>query len=247
MLNRMIKIFAPLAMVFLLTACTTEVYSNLSEHDANQMVQVLAGKGIDAERSVATDGTYAISVSRGAFSRAISELNAQGLPRKSFGSLGEVFNSDKLVSTPFEERARFMHAMNEELSKSLTDINGVVSARVLVNLPEANDFNAQAQSPRASVFIYQSEGTDLSKAVPTIKNLVVNSIHNLDYSAVTVALFDAATTSSTQSGAYLGDTGLKLSNLIGMLLLGFLALIGLRYAFSGGSKGKSDKKLTSNV
>lgn len=247
MLNRFIKIFAPLALMLMLSACTTEVYSNLTEHDANQMVQVLAGKGIDAERSVSTDGTFAISVPRSDFSRAISELNARGLPRKSFGSLGEVFNSDKLVSTPFEERARFMHAMNEELSKSLTEINGVVSARVLINLPEANDFNAQAQSPRASVFIYQSEGTDLSQAVPTIKNLVVNSVHNLDYSAVTVALFDAAATSQTPSGAYLGGSGLKISSLIGMLLLGFLALIGLRYAFSGGSKGKSDKKLTSNV
>ena len=247
MLNRFIKICIPLMMMLALSACTTEVYSNLTEHDANQMVQVLAGKGIDADRSAGTDGSFAISVSRGDFSRAITELNAQGLPRKSFGSLGEVFNSDKLVSTPFEERARFMHAMNEELSKSLTDINGVTSARVLINLPEANDFNAKAQSPRASVFIYQSEGTDLSQSVPTIKNLVVNSVHNLDYSAVTVALFDAATTSSTQSGSYLAGTGIKFSNLIGMLLLGFLALVGLRYAFSSGGKGKSDKKLTSNT
>lgn len=247
MLKRFIKIFAPLVVMLALTACTTEVYSNLTEQDANQMVQVLAGKGIDADRTVAADGSFAISVARGDFSRAISELSARGLPRKSFGSLGEVFNSDKLVSTPFEERARFMHAMNEELSKSLTDINGVVSARVLINLPESNDFNAKAQSPRASVFIYQSEGTDLSQSVPTIKNLVVNSVHNLDYSAVTVALFDAASTSSTQPSAHFAGTSIKFSSLITMLLLGFLALIGLRFAFSGGSKGKSDKKLPSNV
>ena len=83
--------------------------------------------------------------------------------------------------------------------------------------------------------------------MPTIKNLIVNSVHNLDYSAVTVALFDAATTSSTSNSSYLAGTGLKLSSLIGMVLLGFLALFGLRFAFSSGSKGKSDKRLPNNL
>ena len=91
MLNRFIKICIPLMMMLALSACTTEVYSNLTEHDANQMVQVLAGKGIDADRSVGTDGSFAISVSRGDFSRAITELNAQGLPRKKLWLSGRGF------------------------------------------------------------------------------------------------------------------------------------------------------------
>ena len=107
MLNRLFKILTPLAMMLFLSACTTEVYSNLSEHDANQMVQVLATRGIDAERSVASNGTYAISVSRGDFSRAITELNAQGLLRKSFGSLGEVFN----LTNWFQRHLKSAHAL----------------------------------------------------------------------------------------------------------------------------------------
>lgn len=248
MFNRIIKIITPLALMLVLSACTSEVYSNLNERDANEMVQVLSRDGIDAERSVSADGKYSISVSRGDFSRALSQLSANGLPRKDFGSLGQVFNSEKLVSTPFEERARFMHAMNEELSKSLTEIDGVLSARVLINLPEANNaMDRDSQSPRASVFIYQAEGADLRQSVPTIKNLVVNSVHNLDYSAVTVALFNASSTPNAASQSVFRSGSMNFTNLIGMVLLGLLALFGLKFAFSGNGKGKSDKTLRDNA
>ena len=226
---------ASLALAVALAGCSTELYSNLSEREANQMVQVLARDGIDATRSSSADGKFKISVASADFSLAVAKLSAAGLPRKDYGSLGEVFNADKLVSTPFEERARFMHALNEELAASLTEIDGVVSARVHINMPEQEvSLDPKTSVPRASVFIYQAAGVDLSGDIPTIKNLVVNSVPNLRYDAVTVALFTATaeTTDVAPAGMPFGLRIPGLSGLVSLLLLTVLAIVGLRYSMA---------------
>lgn len=215
-----------------LAGCSTELYSNLSERDANQMIQVLTSEGIEANRTTSADGKFAIEVASSQFSSALSALSAHGLPRKDFGSLGEVFNADKLVSTPFEERARFMHALNEELAASLTEIDGVVSARVHVNMPREEALDPTNSIPRASVFIYQGAGTDLSADVPTIKNLIVNSVPNLRYDAVTVALFTSSTetTSSTRGNGLAMRPIFGFNGVLPMIGLAILAFFGLRFA-----------------
>lgn len=228
---------AAVAMLLALGGCSTELYSNLSEREANQMVEVLAQQGIEATRETAAEGKYTISVPSGDFSTALSTLTARGLPRKNFGSLGEVFNSDKLVSTPFEERARFMHAMNEELAASLTEIDGVVSARVHINLPEEDALGTATAIPRASVFIYQAGNTDLSAEIPTIKNLIVNSVPNLRYDAVTVALFTANATSPNPSGGTLfSASNANWLGILPMAVLLVLGLFGLKYSLSRPTK-----------
>ena len=179
-----------LAATLFLAGCKSELYSNLQEREVNEMISVLAVNGIEASRTTDGKGTFGLSVSRSEFSTAIAMLSEKGLPRQNFGSLGKVFNSEKLVSTPFEERARFMHALNEELSNSISRINGVVSARVHLMVPEASPFEKTKSPPRASVFIYQEKGYDLRPQIPTIKNLIVNSLDNLEYAFVEVALFD---------------------------------------------------------
>ncbi len=186
-----------MASFLFLAGCSTELYTNLTERDANEMIQVLLQQGIQAERTSHADGRYTVHVPSADLPAALSSLGKRGLPRKDFSSLGDAFSADKLVSTPFEERARFMHALNEELSNSLTEIDGVISARVHINLPENSSADNTDKVPRASVFIYQVANLDLAPVIPTIKNLIVNAVPNLRYDTVTVALF----TASSQTGA----------------------------------------------
>ena len=228
-----------LAGTLFLVGCQSELYSNLNERETNEMITVLAANGISASRTTDGKGTYGISVSRSDFSLAIAKLSEKGLPRKNFGSLGKVFNSEKLVSTPFEERARFMHALNEELSNSISRINGVVSARVHIMVPETSPFEKNKTPPRASVFVYQEHGVDLTAQIPTVKNLIVNSVDNLEYAFVEVALFEdnTATTSSSRSVASVGSN--SLANLVLLGLLGVLAWFGFRMSSGRGSAEQS--------
>ncbi len=206
--SKLVRNVAAAALAGLLLAgCQSQLYSDLDERAANEMVAVLAAAGIEASRTEAGSGRFAISVDRSSLADAIAALSAKGLPRQSFGSLGEVFKSDKLVSTPFEERARFMYALNQELSDSISRIGGVASARVHIIVPEPSPFSTKAAAPRASVFIYKSAGADLSSMVPTVKNLVLNSVEGLTYDNIEVAMFDESALPAP-GGAAIRATGI---------------------------------------
>jgi type III secretion protein J len=186
------RIAPAIALALFLSGCQAELYSNLPERDVKDMVMVLQKVGIEATTTAGKDGKFSIEVERSQLSAAITELSRNGLPRKEYGSLGDIFAGDKLVSTPFEERARFMYALNEELADSLTRISGITSARVHLMLPETSPFDKGKAKPRAAVFIYKAPGADLSALVPVVKNLIVNSLDGLEYENVEVAMFDGA-------------------------------------------------------
>ena len=176
----------------LLAACQTELYSGYSDRSVNEMIRVLAASGIEATRVPSeADGLYGVTVNRRDFARAITVLSENGLPRQKYGGLGTVFEDNTIVSTPFEERARFMYAISQELSASLTKIAGVTDASVHVNVPEDRPLAGETQASRASVFIYRDPSVDLQSAVPTIKALITNAVDGLEYEDVEVAIFDA--------------------------------------------------------
>ena len=132
-----------------------------------------------------------VNTSANDFSRAVEVLHAGGFPRESFDTLGQVFKKEGFVSSPTEERARFTHALSQELSNTLSNIDGVVQARVHVSVPERNPLADKPTPATASVFIKHRPGVDMSQQVGKIKGLVVNAMEGLPYDNVTVALFPA--------------------------------------------------------
>jgi len=178
-------------LLALLVGCSNqELYGQLSERQANEMVAVLRSAGIDAEKQ-SHEGKFAVLTAKGDFSQAVRTLNAQGYPRESFDSMGKVFKREGFVSSPLEERARLMHAMSQEISNTIANIDGVITARVHLVVPERNPLVDKAQPAAAAVFIKHRPDRDLTSQVTQIKALVVNSIEGLSYDNVTVALFPA--------------------------------------------------------
>ena len=177
----------------MMSACSQqELYGQLNERQANEMVAVLRNAGLQAEKSLSRDGQYfVVSTSASDFSRAVEVLHAGGFPRDSFDSLGNVFKKEGFVSSPTEERARFIYALSQELSSTLSGIDGVVQARVHVSVPDKNPLADKPTPATASVFIKHRPGVDLNQEVGKIKALVVNAMEGLPYDNVTVALFPA--------------------------------------------------------
>ena len=176
----------------LLQGCDSSLYTNLSEREANKMVAALLRDGIAAQRKVQDDGRMTVTVPEDRLSQAVTLLDEVGLPEQKFSNMGDVFKGNGLVSSPVQERAQMVYALSEELSHTVSQIDGVLSARVHVVLPD-NDLLKRVISPSsASVLIRYEPGTDVDQLVPQIKTLVANSISGLAYDGVSVTAIKAA-------------------------------------------------------
>ncbi|AZF64704.1 MULTISPECIES: type III secretion system inner membrane ring lipoprotein SctJ [Pseudomonas] len=190
--NRALRLLLIGLLASLLQACNTDLYTNLSERDANAMVAVLLRGGIPAERKTQDNGQLKVVVDEERFAEAMTLLDNAGLPQQSFSNMGEVFKGNGLVSSPVQERAQMIYALSEELSHSVSQIDGIVAARVHVVLPD-NDLLKRVISPSsASVLVRYDPGTDINTLIPQIKTLVANGISGLSYDGVSVTAIKAA-------------------------------------------------------
>lgn len=177
----------------LLVACKADLYTKISEPEANEMVAVLAASGMRSTKLSVDGKTWSVQVEESDIPKALEALRAQGLPRDRTQSLGDIFKKEGLVSTPSEERIRFIYAMSQELSRTLSQIDGVITARVHVVIP-SNDPQADKLSPSsASIFIKHRSSLNVQAITPAIKTLVQRSIEGLSYENISVLFFPADT------------------------------------------------------
>lgn len=168
-----------------------ELYSDLAEREANEMMAVLMGRGIACTKTPGEEGTWKLSVPAASFGTAVDALNTLGYPRDTYSDIGQLFTKSGLVSSPTEERIRFVYALSQELSHTLSQIDGVLTARVHIVLPNNDPFGDEVRPSSAAVFIKHRQDADLDGSIVKIKELVIGSIEGLSADKVTVALFPA--------------------------------------------------------
>ncbi len=180
---------AIVACVLCLAGCSTELYTNLDQRQANEIVAALFRHGIPAERTADKNGRYTVHVDEQRFAEAISVLEQTGLPRQEFASLGDVFKNDGIVASPIQERAQMIYALSQELARTVSEIDGVVSARVHLVLPENDPLRQRLIPSSASVFIRHLSAVSMTEAIPQVKMLIANGIAGLSYDKVSVIHF----------------------------------------------------------
>ncbi|WP_426449286.1 type III secretion system inner membrane ring lipoprotein SctJ [Siccibacter colletis] len=175
-----LKFICAMLLALFLTACgdNTLLHSGLSENDANDIVAELNRYRISAEKVAEKEG-FSVSVASKDIERSVNILNAAGLPRQARTNLGEVFQKSGVISSPLEERARYIYALSQEVESTLAQIDGVVVARVHVVLPERIAPGEPVQPASASVFIKYHENLDPDGIEPRIRRLVATSIPGL--------------------------------------------------------------------
>jgi type III secretion protein J len=181
-----------LLLVFLavmLAGCGKEdLYTNVTESDANTMLGLLIARGISATKRPVKENLFAVAVPRDQFASAVDILKWYGIPKETFEGIGEMFPKTGLVSSPSEERIRFMHALAGNISEMLSNIDGVITARVILVLPSNDPYTNKNNPASASVFLKIRPGFDTTTQIPQIKQLVMNSVEGLNYDKVAVTL-----------------------------------------------------------
>jgi len=185
------KLIGMMAAALLLAGCDKEttLHSGLEERQANLVMAALLDAGIDCHKAPGEEGTWNVTVVESKFADAVNLLEKAGLPRMAHQGIGEVFKKTGMISSPSEERIRFMDALAQDLAKTISGIDGVVDARVHVVLPENDPFARNALPSSAAVAIRSRWDADVTDIVPSVKGLVKNAIEGLQYEKIMVTVF----------------------------------------------------------
>jgi type III secretion protein J len=221
-----------LAGTLLLAACgQTDLYTQLTEVEANEIVAAVAPAGINARKAPASEGRWAVRVDSDDLALAVQTLQAAGLPRQKFSSMGEVFRKEGLVSSPSEERVRYMYAVQQELSDTLSRIDGVLIARVHVAIPARDPANPSPKPSSAAVFIQHRADASVRDIAPSVKDLVSRSVEGLPYDNISVSFFAAAASAAGRTPAEnsRGPAPVLVGGLSVMTLLGTVGFLGWRF------------------
>ncbi len=179
------------ACCVMLTGCKEEttLHSQLEERQANLVMAALLDAGIHCRKKAGEENLWNVLIDSKDFAQAVNLLESYGLPQRSYQGVTEVFKKTGMVSSPSEERIRFMDALAQDLSRTIASIDGVVDARVHVVLPENDPFSKNALPSSAAVAIRSRWDADVEDLIPQIKSLVRNAIEGLQYEKITVTVF----------------------------------------------------------
>lgn len=229
-LLRMTCVFLLLA---LLAACTKMVIlqASLTDGDANEIVLVLNRKGIEVDKQKNKEGV-SLLVKDSDLSRATETMNAAGLPRRTLSNLGEVFKKQGMISSPMEERVRYIHGLSEELESTMMQFDRVVAARVHVVLPERIAPGEPIQPSSAAVFIKYRPPMDEDAVMPRVRRLVASSIPGLSgedgRSKVSVVMMPGEPPTPGIEWTMLGPFTVAAASANGlMMVIGFLFFLAL--------------------
>lgn len=194
--NFLFKGILLLVLVISVGCQKVSLLEGLSQRDANEVIVLLNRnhipvKQIHVEKQQAT--TIKLEIEKDDEMAARQLLIAAGLPRVKSMGLSEICKDTGLIPTPKMEKCREMLGLKGEIINSLQSIPGVITADVVINLPEKDDFpdpNQPQPRPSASVVVQMdtqnlaSTSLDESK----IQQFVANAVTGMDIRDVAVII-----------------------------------------------------------
>lgn len=170
------------AMIRLNEADYAVLYSNLEDKDAAQVLEQLGAQSIPYK--LEKDGREILVPSNLV---AVTRINLakEGLPKG--GNFGyELFDEESgLGGTNSQQMLKRKRALEGELARTISKVDGIGAARVHLVLPNRELFSRTSENPSASVFL-QTSGDIASNTVLAIRHLVASAVPKLSSKSVAV-------------------------------------------------------------
>lgn len=190
--SKVFQAFLILSVAIGMSACKEMLYGDLDAREANQITTLLTAEKISVDRKIDNDGRVGIFVAAADVAVAAALLESHGLPKKTYRSMGEIFSSDGLVDTPFEEHVRYVYALEEKLTEQIVSVSGIRDARVTLSLPQGQRSPRRpsaAEPATASIIVHHDASFDVADALPKLKTVIAGAVAGLDYENVSLVTF----------------------------------------------------------
>ena len=159
------------------------LYGNLEQEAAGNIVDKISELGIEYELR---GGGTSIWVPKENVYQLRLNMAKEGL--LGGGNKGyELFDNQGIGVSPVVQQLNLTRALQDELSKTIRMIDGIISARVHIVRPEETLFSGSDQTATASVSIQMKPGWTIGQgSVVAITNIVANATDGLQPENVTV-------------------------------------------------------------
>ncbi|MDQ2648494.1 MAG: flagellar M-ring protein FliF [Actinomycetota bacterium] len=159
------------------------LYSGLPAKEAAGVTDELDSMGI----SYKLEGGDTILVPRDDVYQARLDLSAKGLPADGVAGY-DLLDDQGITTSEFKQRVDYQRALEGELVRTITTIDGVEGADVHLVIPEDDLFSEDAVRPTASVLLRTGSNVTLSSGqVQSVVHLVASSVEGLQSTDITVA------------------------------------------------------------
>jgi flagellar M-ring protein FliF len=171
------------------------LYAGLSGEEGGRAIAELQKLAIPYR---ITEGGRVIQVPASEVGRARLQLAARGVAKRD-GDEWAILDNQSIGVSPFVEQVHYIRGIEAALSRTIGDVDGVISAKVTLAVPKDTGFLGDAPKPSGSVLVRLRPGSALTGAqVSGIVGLVASSVPGLAREQVTVV---------DQSGAVLNPEG----------------------------------------
>ena len=185
------------------------LFGELQGKETTEIVDVLQQLGVDY-RLDPTSGS--IMVQTDDVQKVKLKLAAEGLPRSTARGMDILNQEQGFGTSQFIEQARYKRALEEELSRSITEIYTVKTARVHLAIPKQSVFVRERKSPSASVVVNLYAGRQLEPGqVAAVTHMIASSVPNMMTKDVTIVdqKGNLLTKPDRDPGLMLSDTQLQ--------------------------------------
>jgi type III secretion protein J len=200
MFRKLPLIFTLLLIVLTASACnrSREVVSGLTEHEAQRICVLLQRNGFIANKVKTTENdqiNWTVTVEAPLIigdegvASALYILRENDLPRSTENPYKAAFPKESLIPTQTEESLRKLSATQEAIERTLETVNGVVSCKVHVVLPNPNplvEASKQIQASASVLLKYNTPSEPLS--LQEVRSLVAPAVEGLDPNKVEVVM-----------------------------------------------------------
>jgi type III secretion protein J len=222
----------------LAAGCSAPVAGALDDSEASRVVVALDRAGIDSakEPDPTAEGKWRVEVAREDVPRALVAMREEELPRTSPAGVLDAVGKGALVPSEAAEHAQLVAGIAGDLERSLESIDGVLSARVHLNVPSPSPLRDLVPAQGSASVLLEHRGSTPPLSAESVQRLVAGGVAGLLPSDVALVMISRPAPAAA-TAAELGHVGpiavarRSLRELQGALV-GLVALVALLAALT---------------